>query len=162
MKFLTWTAVVLLVVGGAVAVMWPVETWRLYDENWQPLALTHAENHCAGEILGGNFENKTNDPRVDECVATSHLDNETPNVASSVGWFCEGIASATTSLGVADCVSQVESLDIWGLQHGGYTWEWNDANPRPVAAYEDIRSPSPDQSRTGDREGNQREGLTRP
>jgi hypothetical protein len=137
-----WALVVVVVVGGGVFVTWPMETWRRYDKNWQALAMTHAENHCAGQVLADNgFNNKLDDPAVDACVAASKLDNTTPNVAQSVGWFCQGIASSYP-LSVSECVGQVEGLQIWGLQHGGYTWDWSDNNPRPVAGYTDLRAAS--------------------
>ena len=60
-KFLTYTLAVMLVVGGAIAVNWPVNTWRLYDGNWQPLAMTEAESYCAGyHVALNDYSEKAN------------------------------------------------------------------------------------------------------
>lgn len=139
-RVLGWVAVFILVVGGATVTFWPVPTWRLYDANWQPLAMTQAEAYCVGQILAGNGYNNIKDDReVDGCVAGSKLDNAIPDVGRVAYWGCDGIRSIDSSWSQTDCLATFIDLDIWFLQHGGYTWAWNDQNPRPNVAYSNIR-----------------------
>ena len=139
-RILGWVAVFILVVGGAIVTFWPVPTWRLYDANWQPLAMTQAESYCVGKVLAENSYNNTKDnPTVDRCVAESKMDNTVPHVEKAMQWGCEGIRSVDSSWSQTDCLEAFENWDMWLLQHGGYTWAWNDQNPRPNVAYSNIR-----------------------
>lgn len=140
-RILTWTATILLAVGGLILAFWPVQTWRLYDANWNPLAMTHAESWCMGRIAAeNNYINSKDDPRVDQCVLESNFDNTIPSIGKAIRWGCVGSVSADSGWSVSDCIRTVEAWDVWFLQHGGWTWEWNDAHPRPVVAYSDIRN----------------------
>ncbi len=139
-RVLGWVAVFILVVGGGIVTFWPVDTWRLYDANWQPLALTQAESYCAGKVLAeNNYSNKANDKDVDVCVKESKFDNTVPNVGKALKWACEGIRSVDYSWTAADCIGTFDNYQFWLMQHGGYTWNWNDQNPRPNVAYSNIR-----------------------
>lgn len=137
-RLLIKIAAILFIVAGLIAVLWPVPTWRLYDGNWQALAMTHAENFCAGQGIvndSGAINNNINDPAVDACIAASEL-GDTPSVAHSQRWFCEGIQSKLS--GFTNCLNQVQQYQIWGLAHGGFTREWNDSNSYPQIIDYDI------------------------
>lgn len=139
-RVLGWVVVFVLVVGGATATFWPVPTWRLYDANWQPLVMTEAESYCVGRVLAENgFNNTQNDPKVKACIEESVLDNATPNISKAIMWACQGIKSVDPSWSLTDCGNSVYGFNIWFLLHGGYTRSWNDQNPRPDAAYSNIR-----------------------
>jgi hypothetical protein len=159
-KILVRILAAVLVVGGLVAVLWPVDTWRLYDANWQPLAMTEAENYCAGKVLAENsFVNKKDDIIVDTCVETSDRGN-VASVGSSQAWFCQGIRSVLPSFD--DCLPVVQNYQIWGLQHGGYTLEWNDSNTYPqIVQYNITEAPRGDGRDDGNRNDNGR-GFTGP
>ena len=138
-RILGWVAVFILVVGGAIVTFWPVATWRLYDANWQPLALTQAESYCVGQVLVKNaYANKQGDSEVDDCVKASTLDT-VPDVARALHWGCEGIRSLDPAWTQADCLDALDRYEFWFLLHGGWTWGWNDQNPRPNVAYINIR-----------------------
>jgi hypothetical protein len=159
-KFFAFVAGIILIIGGFIIINWNVPTWRLYDGNWKPLAMTQAENWCAGKVLGDNgFNNKQDDPDVDACVAASKMDNTTPNIALSVEWACRGVNAAFPDFPVEDCKVQVEGGDIWFLQHGGYTWEWNSGNKRPVASHSDIRQPPRGERDSDERTDNEERAL---
>ncbi|KKM02900.1 hypothetical protein LCGC14_1779810 [marine sediment metagenome] len=79
-KFMIWLSVIMFVVGLGVVTFWDVPTWRLYTQDWKPLAMTHAENYCTGKI-GINTRFMPNDPAVDHCEETSGKDNITPSIA---------------------------------------------------------------------------------
>ena len=139
-RILAWVAVFVLVLGGAVAIYWPVPLWRMYDANWQPLAMTQAESYCAGKVLAQNgYSNKANDKEVDQCVKDSEWDNTTPDVGKALKWACEGILSTDPAWSITDCIGTFDSNSFWLMLHGGYTWRWNDQNPRPNTAYSNIR-----------------------
>jgi hypothetical protein len=137
-RILGISAAILLVVGGLVAVLWPVETWRMYDANWKPLAMTEAEAYCAGFVLGeGNFTNKENPEGMEVCYTSSKYDNTVPRIGVAVRRFCEGLF-ATVGYPVGECENAVNGYDLWPLAVGGYTWEWNDSNPRPQIVQSDL------------------------
>jgi hypothetical protein len=143
---------VLLVVGGGIAVFWPVNFWRLFDDNLRPLALTQAENYCAG-LHGIQNRFAFNDPEVIACIASSTYDNESPSIADSVRWGCQGIVAGGWDDGTTnDCVSIFDRDQLWLVKDGGITYAWSDAYPRPVAVGDGIIAP-PDYSRTGTRDG---------
>jgi hypothetical protein len=137
-RFLAWTVVVVFVVGGAVLTFWPVSFWRLYDADWNALALTSAENYCAGaEGMRNGFDR--DDRKTKECTMNSDRDNETPSIAQSVKWGCEGVVSSGQFQGsVWDCQLIFEDNGLWLLEGGGFTYEWNDERPRPKPLDEGI------------------------
>lgn len=138
-KILTKIAAVTFVVGGLVAVMWPVPTWRMYDANWQELAMTQAESYCSGYVLGENgFNNVPDIPGMETCIAESNLDNLEPDIAQSVRLACTGLSIWFPEYVVSDCMADVEGFEVWFLVDGGYTWEWNASHPRPVVAHYNI------------------------
>lgn len=153
-KILVILGIITLVVGGLIAILWPVENWRRYDANWRPLAMTEAEAWCSGNVSSTDSSvNQNPQPEaVAACIAQSDKDNTTPSIAHAVRWWCQGIVSKVP-WNVEDCVEVVESIQVWPLLHGGYTWEWNSANPRPVAAHQSFDSKTP----RGERENNDRD-----
>lgn len=137
-KFLVGALVFAIVVGGFIIVTLDVPKWRLYDRQWRPLAMTQAENYCAGILTATAAEERPEEQA--ECIAENdHLDNITPNLAMSVQWGCEGLYVAA-EYPVQDCKDAVEVHQVWFLQHGGYTVEWAEsgANQRPNVAKVDI------------------------
>jgi hypothetical protein len=141
-KFLTWAVIILIVVGGAIAVAWPVARWRLYDANLAPLAMTEAENYCSG-FAGINNKFERNDPDVKKCEESTTRDNETPSIASSVKWACQGVIGGGWPGTLAACQSIFESNNLWLIKGGGLTFEWNDAHPRPKAIQEGVLEEEP-------------------
>ncbi len=149
-KFLGWAAVFIIVVGGGILAFWPVDFWRLYDADWNALALTNAENYCAGaEGMANGF--KRDDTRTKDCTKNSARDNETPSITSSSKWACEGVTS--TGLfpgGVYDCMRVVEDNNLWLLEGGGITYRWNDQRPRPAPLDEGVLDKKPRGNRSDD------------
>ena len=139
-KFLGWTLVLALVVGGALAAFWPISgpaAWRLYDENWKPLALTEAENWCAGSVgINDGFVDQNAD--VLKCVRDTDLDNEQPSINMSITWACEGIVAGGWDGTVGNCKNIFETGNLWLLIGGGITSDWNDARPRPTETDENL------------------------
>lgn len=137
-KFFLGLLIVLITVGGFILVTWDVPNWRLYDRQWRPLAMTHAENFCAGVLTFTSADERPEEQA--ECIAQhDDLDNVTPDVASSLRWGCEGLFSVS-EWPVEECMEAVEGYQVWFLQHGGYTNDWAEAgsNKRPNVAAVDI------------------------
>ena len=153
-----YAAALLVVVGGGVAVFWPLNFWRLFDANLRPLALTEAENYCTG-FHGFQVGWAEHDKAVDECEREGTFDNATPSVANSVEWVCRGIVAGGWVGGtVSDCENIFERDQLWAIKGGGITWEWSDAWPRPVSIGGTLIPPS--DSRTGERDGFSRGDTT--
>lgn len=145
MKSKMWRKVgaFILIVGGLVAVLWPVQTWRMYDANWRPLAMTHAESYCAGTTLAeGDFINRPYPNEMKDCLKDSKLDNTIPNIGKAVNWACRGI-QAVNGWMILLCEATVEAYGLWFLTEGGYTFEWDDVNHRPEAYRFNIKTAPP-------------------
>lgn len=152
-KFLIYVAVLTLVVGGFIIVTLDVPNWRLYDSRWRPLAMTEAENYCAGWLFGSTLVNREDPSAMADCIERNHMDNETPNVARSVEWGCQGVlaglAEQAQEWDMAACLDAVEGAQVWFLMNGGYTVSWaqSGSNKRPVVAQTDItRAPRGERS----------------
>jgi hypothetical protein len=147
-RFLTFIAVVVLVVGGGIAAFRPNTHFRLYDANMRPLALTHAETYCTGYwgILNGF---RDHDPDVIACQVDGKMDNLTPDVTLAVVRFCEGIRNAGWQGTVDDCINIVERDELWPLLDGGITMQWNSGHPRPTTDEGSIVVPNRGAGRTG-------------
>lgn len=153
-KALVWLSIWAFVIGGAAAVLWDVPKWRLYDANWEPLAMTQAESWCSGKLLGErevNFEKRA-PALMKQCIADSELDNTTPNIANSVRWSCEGI-NAAVEWDMKVCVDTVEAYEVWFLANGGITNTWDSGNSRPEVITDDITKAPPRGERTDDGDG---------
>lgn len=137
-------AAMLFVVIVGVVVFWPVDTWRLYDSLARPLALTETENFCSGLAVATQAYDDVA-PVDPECLEKSAKGTE-PSISNSVQWACEGIYAGDSTFPISDCVEVVESMDLWFLLDGGYTWYWSEAWPRPVEVVVE-----PDDPRAGSR-----------
>lgn len=141
-RFFVWVAVVALVVGGGIAVFWPIDHWRLYDANLQPLALTEQEAYCTG-FVGINAGFKEHDPDVKQCHDGEGEDMGTePSIANTPGWTCRGILDGGWPGSEDDCIGILEGYDLWPLLEGGLAMDWNEAHPRPQEPKAAIEGPS--------------------
>ena len=153
-KFMIWLGVVVFVIGLGVVTFWDVPQWRLYTQNWEPLAMTHAENYCTGKI-GISTRFIPNDPAVDHCEETSGKDNIIPSIANSEEWACEGVLAGGYAIGIRDCIDILQQNQLWMLVGGGIATResWSDTHPRPEAIQEGVL---PDSTRSN------RGGVTEP
>lgn len=140
------------VIGGFVAVLWPVPTWRLYDANWQPLAMTQAEAWCAGWTMGNAQANKQDPAAMKDCMEThDELDNEIHGIATIIRQGCLGFG-ASSGFDPNACEAIIESNGIWWLRDGGFTLAWNETNPRPQVIQVSIQN-----APRGERDNSERE-----
>jgi len=131
-RLLIWAAVVAFVAGMGVATFWDVPNWRLYTVNWEPLAMTNAENYCAA-VVGLNEGFKPNSPDVQRCMEETSRDNETVSVAQSVQWACDGIRDAGWPGTLPQCMEIINTGELWMIAGGGLAnrESWSDSHPRP-------------------------------
>ncbi len=121
--------------------------------NWEPLALTEAENFCTASVgIVNSF--KAGDPDVALCMQETMLDNITPSIADSTRWACEGVKSAGWTGTMTKCTEIIEGGQLWMLLGGGFAHEksWNDAHPRPVNTQEGVLPGDTRSNRAGDNE----------
>ncbi len=131
-KFFIWAGVILFVVGLGVVTFWDVPQWRLYTVNWEPLALTEAENYCTATV-GLNEGFRPNSSNVKRCMENTHKDNTVVSISSSIGWACEGIRDAGWTGGILQCRNIMEDGQLWMIAGGGLanSTSWSDSHPRP-------------------------------
>lgn len=139
-RLLVGFIIVLLVVGGGLAVFWPINFWRLFDANMQPLALTEAEAFCVG-LHGPETRWREHNPAVAQCITESDK-GTVPNISQTPSWFCEGVRKAGLQISLLECISIVDSQQLWPLLEGGLTVEWNAAHPRPSVPEQVLETPS--------------------
>ena len=138
-KFIIWVGVVVFVIGLGVVTFWDVPQWRLYTQDWKPLAMTHAENYCTGKIgIGNRFI--PNDPAVERCMKESGKDNVTPSIANSESWACEGVLDGGWDAPMQTCLDILRQAELWMLAGGGLASasSWSDTHPRPEAIHEGV------------------------
>lgn len=133
-RLFIWAAVFLFVIGLGVVTFWDVPQWRLYDKDWNPLAMTEAENYCTATVgLGESF--KPNSANVQRCMDLTQKDNVTHSIAMSTTWACEGIRDAGWDGTLNQCKNIIDDNGLWMIAGGGLATadSWSDSHPRPVA-----------------------------
>ncbi len=133
-KLATWLAVLVIVIGGGLATFWPVDFFRVFDANQQPLVMTELESYCVA-FVGMTSRFKTDDPEIARCMnaLAERKDNLDPNIALAPNWMCDGVVASGFEGGHSLCLRILESNSLWMITTGGLTTEWNDAHPRPTA-----------------------------
>ena len=150
-RLFIWAGVLLFVIGMGVATFWNVPTWRLYTADWQPLAMTNAENYCTA-VVGLNARFAPDNPDVQRCKDTTVRDNIVPDLNMSVTWACEGVKAAGWQGTMTKCHDIFLQAQLWMLVDGGLAdaSSWSDSHPRPVTIEEVLSDPR--SNRAGDDE----------
>lgn len=134
----------------------------LLDANRTVLAETYLEAFCAGDAFLKTRGNG-NDALAADCreLHEGRHDDE-PDYERVQSAFCMGIVMAGWPGYVGDCVSLLQEQKLWPTLDGALTNTWNRRFPYPLeGSITDVEQQS--DSRTGDRENNDREGIpTRP
>jgi hypothetical protein len=149
---------IVILVGGLVLLMMPAHV-PLLDANRQVLAESEREAWCAGETYmktrgGGSI------PAMTECIATSSIDNSVDHNRVQPG-FCNGIISAGLPMDANECMAIMEQEEFWPTMKGTLTNAWNRRFPYPGDFLTSNVPQTGGDSRTGDREGEDREGFNR-
>ena len=133
-RFVTWLAMFAIVVGGGIATFWPVDFFRLYDANQQPLVMTELEAYCVA-FVGIQRNWKEHEPEIPKCMVRLEglKDDIEHDIGPVPGYMCDGVIAGGFKGGVNLCIDILETNNLWMITTGGMTFQWNDAHPRPKA-----------------------------
>lgn len=154
MRRLAVLAVLVIAVGGWYVTR-SVGHIPLFSANLERLAETPTEGYCAGV---GFWQARGRQPQAAELAAVCREEHPaTPIDLQRVQKrFCEAIVESGYEQGVGSCLAIVTGNRYWPTYDGGLTSAWSRNYPYPG----DLilqEAPPPDESRTGIRDGNQRE-----
>ncbi len=149
------------VLAGLVMIFGPAGRVPLMDSNRTLLAETPAEGYCAAPAHFKGW----GQAQFDACVEQSNRPNEIA-ISEVIPNFCVGVLDEGWPGSMSDCQAIVESGQLWPTKEptprGWLTDSWNGTFPYPGSLL-GRGAQTPDESRTGDRDGNLRDGeVTRP
>lgn len=150
---------ILTILLGFVVLIMPVGHVPLLDANRQILVESEAGGYCAGEVWV-NTQSWGSIEAMEECLATTSLSQEI-NLRAVQPAFCRGLIGRGYPIGQEDCMNIMVAQQYWLTEEGTITNAWNRRFPYPLSAFGSPTQQTGDQSRTGDREGNDREGFIR-
>jgi hypothetical protein len=148
MKKLAVLALLAIVGGGFYLIRDPGRV-PLFDANLQRLAESEVEGYCAGVSFWQN-QGAPNPETTRECRGT---DDSAPALTKVQPGFCRGIREQGYGGSESDCMSILTGQKIWPTFDGGLTQAWSKNAPYPG----DLVFVVPDDSRTGERDGFERE-----
>ena len=149
------TIALLIIVAGAVYVVVPPPYPGIFDADLNRLAETSEQGRCAGETFwatkGGG------DPAAAKQCAKDRDDPTDIDHEAVILAFCLGVKSAGWSGNVkAECVDFLEGQEMWPTIDGRLSRAFDENYPYPGGIFKATKTDTPDNSRTGDREGNLR------
>lgn len=147
---------VLVVLGGLLMLLVPGPPIPLLDANRQVLAESERDGYCAGTVFWntGGFGDEA---LMGECLEMSAVNDET-NLRTVQPAFCRAVVVEGYSGTAEECEGILGSNKLWPTMTGGLTSDWNRRFPYPLDSLTaGGQSTSNDESRTGDRDGNERE-----
>ena len=149
---------VLVIVGGAAYLLKDVGHVPLFSASLERLAESETEGYCAGVAFWGGGSEQVKKDAAAECRA--ERDDTGFDLVVVQRAFCEGIVDKGYAPGVSACEGIVAANRYWPTYDGDITQSWSRKFPYPGDL---IFQPSPNpDSRTGDRETDDREGNLRP
>jgi hypothetical protein len=156
-RLLAAGGIAILVIGFALLVL-PVSSIPLLDANRQVLVESAAGGQCAGEVYA-TTQGQGSEVDMAECMANA--------ADTAVDWqavqpaFCRGIIAKGLAITQGDCETVMAERQMWPTAIGTITASWNRRFPYPGDVISSARPITGGESRTGDREGNDREGNIR-
>ena len=157
-RLLAAGGIAILVVGFALLVL-PVSSIPLLDANRQVLVESAAGGQCAGEVYATS-QGQGSETDMAECLATTPQDT-TINWQAVQPAFCRGIIVKGLAITQGECEIVMAERQMWPTAIGTITASWNRRFPYPGDVISSARPITGGESRTGDREGNDREGNIR-
>jgi hypothetical protein len=149
---------IVILVGGLVLLMAPAHV-PLLDANRQVLTESEAEAFCAG-----NTYMKTrgigSESVMRDCIETNNLPKGI-NHREVQPKFCDGLRDAGLPMERDECMAIMEQEQFWPTLKGTLTNAWNRRFPYPGDFLTSNVPQTGGDSRTGDREGEDREGFSR-
>ncbi len=145
----------IILIAGAFYVIVPPPYPGIFDADLNRLAETYEQGWCAGETFwktkGGG------DPgAAKQCAETLDASTEI-NHEAVVPAFCRGVSNAGWQGNVKlDCIDFIEDAEMWPTIDGRLSRAFDENYPYPGGFFKATKTDTPDNSRTGDREGNLR------
>ena len=158
MKKLMAFAAPLILLGSFIYMAFVHPHIPLLDANRTVLAETYLEGYCAGDTFV-NTRGWGDPDMAAECRKGWDFD-DTINHEIVQAAFCTGLVNAGYPLSTADCIDIMKDNQLWPTRGGEVTGEWNNRFPYPLE--NTTIDGKVDDSRTGDRDGTGRSGISRP
>ena len=143
---------------GLVLLIMPVGHIPLLDANRAVLVESERGGFCAGDTYA-ETQGYGSDEAMADCMETNTLDN-TIDLTRVQPAFCVGIIQAGLPIEQSECEAIMDGQQYWATAKGQLTNSWNARFPYPLSAL-GTAAVQPNQSRTGDRDTNDREGFGR-
>lgn len=147
---------VTLVVLGITYVSWPPGHIPPYDANLVRLAESDLQGWCSGRAFWMSAGSGSASLASQCRHGFARQRSDRPNMLVVQRSFCEAIVERGWEGSVDDCLGIMTGSQYWPTYDGGITDQWNRARPYPRPAISGAGS-SDVGSRTGDRQGNQRD-----
>ncbi len=145
-----------VLVVAALLMILPVQRVPMLDANRQLLAETEAQAYCAGSVFL-QTRGVGSHAAMQECLDISDKPTDiNPEVAQRA--FCEGLIGAGYQIEQESCMTIMEGQRYWPLKSGTLTNAWNKRFPYPGNV---LGTEQANESRTGDRDLNERENTGR-
>ncbi len=127
----------------------------LLDANRNRLAETYEEGYCSG-IAFWRTRGQGNAQQAADCreanSMTEKIDYEVVQLA-----FCSAVTEEGYQGGTENCITILQTEQLWPTYDGALTASWNDKFPYPGDTFTSTPAgDGVDDGRTGDRDGNQR------
>jgi len=149
------TIALLIIVAGAFYVVVPPPYPGIFDADLNRLAETYEQGWCAGEANwptdGGG------DAAIVKQCAKDRNDSTDIDHAAVIPAFCRGAANVGYTGDVkTQCADYLEANEMWPTIDGRLSRAFDENYPYPGGFFKATKTDTPDNSRTGDREGNLR------
>ena len=152
-KLLALGGIGTIVVGFALLVM-PVSHIPLLDANRQVLAESERSGYCAGETYA-KTRGYGSEPAMVDCRTSSTIDDNINHRAVQPA-FCRGVIDNGLAVAQDECETIVAAQELWPTTKGNLTSSWNRRFPYPGGLLSSQIPQTGGESRTGDREINDR------
>lgn len=154
MKKLMALGAIAVLVGSLAYMIFATPAIPLLDANRNVLAESARQGFCAGQAFR---QNQPNAGGVQECMKEATYKADDTNLEVVQINACEGVGTPAADLEA--CAQWLKDNQYWVTMEAQLTNAWNGTFPYPLSG--NIMTRENDQSRTGDRDENSREGLDR-
>jgi len=158
-KLLFAGGIATLVLGFVLLVL-PVGHIPLLDANRQVLVESERGGYCAGETYA-TTRGMGSAEKLADCMETNTSIDNTSIYTKVQPAFCRAIIARGINIDQPGCEEIMRDQEFWPTATGALTNAWNKRFPYPGNVLTANQPNTGGESRTGDREGNDREGFER-
>ena len=146
-KLLLVAGIITFLVTAAFAYVIAPPIPPLLDDNRLPLAESVSQGYCSGMSMMAGVD-------LEECWEDEASRGTVRNLSAVQSGFCYGIIAGGWNRTHNECMEIMETQRFWPLLEGGITNSWSARYPYPLDRF--VDNITPDESRTGTREGEER------